>query len=304
MVFGSSMLMLLRHVRTTQYRSMISLQRGLANTNMPKKFHSPMMENEKTVIELLRDELKHENIQAYPIPSTDPHMSEYIAPYFSRREFVSGFTGSSGIAIVTLNEAVVFADGRYHTQLDIELDQSLKENLQEQSTPSEPTSLCSSQQAVTRFSSLRKGNWKAMKLGLPGVPSHLEYLSQQLKAGDTVGFDSLLHSASEVKKMKKIFHSKHILTKALTTGNNLVDRIWKENQPLYPNGKIRVHPVSIAGVSVSSKIAKIRMILREQKCDSLVISALDEIMWVLNIRGSDIPHNPVALGYLLVTAGE
>jgi Xaa-Pro aminopeptidase len=187
-----------------------------------------------------------ENIDAFIVPTDDPHMSEYTAPHYMRREFISGFTGSAGTAVITKDNSYLFTDGRYHNQAELELED----------------------------------DWVLMKQGLKDVPTISELLRGTLSPGATVGVDPLLHSAADVKKMFEVFKDKDI--KVSTVTENPVDAVWNscdDSRPSVPLGKIRVHPAEYAGKSVTEKLAEIRGKMQGKKVGGLVSSALDEIAW-------------------------
>jgi Xaa-Pro aminopeptidase len=222
----------------------------------------------------LRKLMKTESVDALIVPGEDPHMSEYVASCFNRREFVSGFTGSAGTVIITLDDAFLFTDGRYHQQAESELP---------------------------------KEGWNLMKQGLSGVPSPLELLTANLRKGSTVGIDPAIHSVATIRKYLSSFAKKNIQLKYLK--KNLVDEIWLTDRPAVPSSAIRVHPLQYAGKSVEEKLTDVRKLLEAENSlaaesktvDGLICSSLDEIMWLYNIRGSDVPFNPVSLCYALVT---
>eukprot|EP01038_Epipyxis_sp_PR26KG_P007198 gene7198-9823_t len=211
----------------------------------------------------VRNIMEQNNLDAIVIPTDDPHMSEYTALYFNRREFISKFTGSAGTAIITRNSSLLFTDGRYHNQAEKEL-------------PSD---------------------WILMKSGLKDVPTPSEYLYNTLPHGATVGIDPLVHSAESIKKIEKNFESKNIKVRSMLV--NPIDAVWT-NRPPKPDGMVRIHPIEYAGKSVHEKMNEIRVIMKEKKAHSLVITALDEIAWLFNIRGRDVPCNPVAVCYAVL----
>ena len=226
--------------------------------------------------------MHREGVDAIVVPTDDPHMSEYTAPHFYRREFISGFTGSAGefcsasnvilsprlgTAVVTLSHACLFTDGRYHSQAAMELSQE----------------------------------WTLMRVGVKDVPGVNEFLSSNLSSA-TIGIDPLVHSAAAYLKLKQAIETNNNTIKCLD--RNIVDEVWGEARPPAPNGKFRVHPLEYAGVSVTEKLASLRRSLNEKKQYAIVSSALDEIMWLFNIRGSDIPCNPVGISYAIVTLDE
>lgn len=216
----------------------------------------------------LRDMLTQKGIDAFIVPTDDPHMSEYTSPFFARREYISGFTGSAGTAVVMAQgKSMLFCDGRYHTQADLEVDAQ---------------------------------DWTVMKLGIKGVPTLQEFLSNFLAKGSTVGVDPALHAADGLKNLMTSLQSKSIHVKLLT--NNPIDTIWdKDQRPSAPQGLLRQHPLQFSGKSVAEKLLEIRELMNSNGVTALAVTALDEIAWLFNIRGCDVPCNPVAVAYALVT---
>ena len=228
----------------------------------------------KENVNLVRDIMSRESIDALIVPTDDPHLNEYIAPHFARREFISGFTGSAGVAVITKEKALLFTDGRYHRQAEMELS----------------------------------SDWTLMKVGLSDIPNHTDYLLQTMTSGTSVGIDPLVHSSSSVQALKDSLGCKEISLKFLRS--NPIDEVWHNYQtvqcnmarPTLPNSNVRIHPLQYAGKSVGQKLEEIRKLMldKNDKCDVLVLTALDEIMWLLNIRGSDVPCNPISYCYCIV----
>ncbi|GER55390.1 Xaa-pro aminopeptidase [Striga asiatica] len=237
------------------------------------------------------------NIDAYIIPSQDAHQSEFIADCYARRAYISGFTGSAGTAVVTKNKAALWTDGRYFLQAEQQLNSS----------------------------------WILMRAGNLGVPSTSEWLNGVMAPGSRIGIDppdtrssclhfyrpglisNLLRWDSWVIWGKSLFlfssDAAEKLKEAISTKNhelvylydvNLVDEIWKDSRPKRPNRHIRLHDLKYAGVDVSSKLSSLRSELANAGSSAIVITMLDEIAWLLNLRGSDVPHSPVMYAYLVV----
>ncbi|XP_057778182.1 aminopeptidase P2 [Salvia miltiorrhiza] len=205
------------------------------------------------------------NIDAYIVPSQDAHQSEFIAECYTRRAYISGFTGSAGTAVVTKNKAALWTDGRYFLQAEQQLPSS----------------------------------WILMRAGNLGVPTVSEWLNGVLAPGSRVGIDPFLFSSDSADELKEAISQKnHELVYVYDV--NLVDEIWKESRPQPPNRLVRVHDLKYAGVDVSSKLSSLRSELSSADSSAIVISMLDEIAWLLNLRGSDIPHSPVMYAYLIV----
>jgi Xaa-Pro aminopeptidase len=232
----------------------------------------PKLPGNNDIVQEVRSLMKKEAINAFIVPTDDPHMSEYTAPYFNRREFISGFTGSAGTAVLTSNESFLFTDGRYYLQAELEL-------------PS---------------------NWTLMRQGTAGVPNPLEFLSTTLPSGSTVGIDPTVHSIQSIRKMQLLFGKKNLHLKLLD--ENIIDRIWEKQKsaarPLKPSSFVRIHPLESAGKSIQEKIADLQVLLKSNEVHGLILSSLDEIMWVYNLRGKDVPCNPVSICYAMITKGE
>ncbi|KAL5701872.1 Xaa-Pro aminopeptidase [Ranunculus cassubicifolius] len=208
-------------------------------------------------------------IDAYIIPSQDAHQSEFIAECFMRRPYISGFTGSAGTAVVTKDKAALWTDGRYFLQAEKQLSPS----------------------------------WMLMRAGNYGVPTTSEWLNDVLAPGCRVGIDPFLFSADAAEALKEeISKKKHELV--YLHNANLVDEIWKDSRPGPPIQPVRLHDLKYAGLPVSSKLASLRSELARAGASAIVISMLDEIAWLLNLRGNDVPHSPVMYAYLVVETGS
>ncbi|XP_050221362.1 aminopeptidase P2 [Mercurialis annua] len=204
-------------------------------------------------------------IDAYIIPSQDAHQSEFIAECYMRRGYISGFTGSAGTAVVTKEKAALWTDGRYFLQAEKQLNSS----------------------------------WSLMRAGNPGVPTTIEWLNDVLPPGAKVGIDPFLFSFDVAVELKDaIAKRNHQLIYLYDM--NLVDDIWKDSRPKPPKNPIRMHGIEYAGVDVVSKLSSLRSQLLDAGASAIVISMLDEIAWLLNLRGADVPHSPVMYAYLIV----
>lgn len=223
-----------------------------------------MKEQIKERIEALRAEMRKGGVAAVIIPQTDPHQSEYIASHWQVRRFLSGFTGSAGSLVVTLGDALVWADSRYFLQAADQL---------------EGTGI------------------RLMKDGLPETPSIPQFLVSTLVKGSTVGIDGMLFSATETARLRDIF-SRHDIK--LDTSFDVVDNIWTD-RPALPTGEVFVHGVEYAGKTAVEKITEVLADTHSQGAESALISALDEIAWTLNIRARDVKCNPVATSYLYLS---
>ncbi|XP_071167709.1 LOW QUALITY PROTEIN: xaa-Pro aminopeptidase 1-like [Mytilus edulis] len=205
-----------------------------------------------------------EQIHAYIVPSGDAHQSEYIAPCDCRREFVSGFSGSAGTAVITNDKAALWTDGRYYLQAEKQID----------------------------------SNWILMKDGLPDTLSQAEWLTKELPVGGRVGVDPYLMSSETWKPMDKVLkEAGHML---VPVSQNLVDLAW-EDRPSPPQNPLMVLPDSYTGQTWEDKVLKVREKMKSKNCGAFVVTPLDELAWLFNLRGSDIQYNPVFFGYVVVT---
>nr|CAG8643857.1 6465_t:CDS:10 [Entrophospora candida] len=208
------------------------------------------------------------NLAAYVIPSEDAHQSEYTASRDARRAFISGFTGSAGLAVVTTDSAAMFTDGRYFLQAGQQMD----------------------------------SNWTLMKQGLPDVPTWQEYLTQNIPKGSRIGIDPQLISTSDAKSLNESLG--RIGSKMAYIDDNLVDLVWGDDRPPFPKNPVTVLPLKYAGCSRNEKIENLREELSKGNYHGFVISALDEIAWLFNLRGSDVLYNPIFFAYSLVTKND
>ncbi|KAF8018103.1 hypothetical protein BT93_H3107 [Corymbia citriodora subsp. variegata] len=203
-------------------------------------------------------------IDAYIVPSQDAHQSEFIAECYMRRAYISGFTGSAGTAVITKDKAALWTDGRYFLQAENQLNSS----------------------------------WILMRAGNLGVPTTSEWLNDVLAPGCRIGIDPFLFSSDAAEELKEAIAKKdHELV--LLYNVNLVDEVWKE-RPKPPNKPVRIHDLQFAGLDVASKLSFLRAELNDASASAIIISMLDEVAWLLNLRGSDVPHSPVVYAYLLV----
>ena len=206
-------------------------------------------------------------IKAFIIPSTDPHLSEYVAPHWMSREWISGFTGSAGTVVVLMNEAGLWTDSRYFLQAAKELEGS----------------------GITLY-----------KEKLPETPSITKYLSQKLKPGESVSIDGKMFSVQQVEQMKEELAAYSLQVDLF---GDPLKRIWRD-RPSIPNSPAFVYDIEYAGKSCEEKVAAIRAELTKKGAYALFLSALDEIAWTLNLRGNDVHCNPVVVSYLLITQDD
>lgn len=214
-------------------------------------------------IKMLREKMVEKNIDYYLVIDSDDHSSEYVDPHYKSRSYLSGFTGSAGIIIISKKEACLWADGRYHVQAE---------------------------------NQIKSSEIKLYKLGLEGVINYLDYLKRNVNDKETIGFDGRCFSLSELESIKEQFTSKDILFKI---DCDLVGDIW-EDRPEIHKDKAFSHDVKYCGVSREEKLKNVRIKMDELGVSNYVISSLDDIAWLLNIRGNDIPYNPVVVSFVLM----
>ncbi|MBP5629995.1 MAG: aminopeptidase P family protein, partial [Bacteroidaceae bacterium] len=218
-------------------------------------------------VEALREYLRKNELNAFIFPSTDPHQGEYVPEHWMTRQWISGFDGSAGTAVVTLSDAALWTDSRYFIAAEEQLE----------GTP-----------------------FSLMKDGLPETPSITEWLCNQLVEGEMVGLDGNVFTTAEIEEMGSSFDKAGI---KLRTDLDPAETLWTDRPPI-PKNKVEIQPLELAGESAESKIERVRQALREQKAEGLVISQLDEIAWLLNLRGSDVHCNPVFVSYVLLTQND
>lgn len=218
----------------------------------------------KQRIENIRDLMKEKNIYAYIVPSSDYHQSEYVGDYFKSREFMSGFTGSAGTLIISMDEAGLWTDGRYFIQAEQELKDS---------------------------------GIKLFKMGEEGVPTIEEYLLEKLPKNSTLGFDGRVMSVKEGQSLANKLAFKGI---NIEYKYDLVNDIWEDRCSL-PTGKAFLLGTEYSGESFSDKLSRIRAVMKEKKATTHILASLDDIAWLFNIRGRDVKSNPVVLSYAVIT---
>lgn len=212
----------------------------------------------------LRKVMKKENVDYYIIPSGDSHQSEYVPEYYKGRAYVSGFTGSAGTLLVGIEESYLWTDGRYFIQAEKELNGS---------------------------------GIKLMKMNIPGYPSLLEWIKNNVKEGKTLAFDGSTISANEYKNYKELAEKNGFNIKMK---KDLLNLIWN-NRPELSKEKIFIHDTKYCGKSTSEKLEEVRAEMTTLEGENYVVTSLDDIAWLFNIRGNDIAYNPVALAYALIS---
>ena len=214
----------------------------------------------KERIEQLRNEMRKRGIDACIVPSSDPHQSEYVAEHYTSRTFITGFTGSAGTAIVTLTQAGLWTDGRYFIQAENQLINT----------------------GVTLF-----------RMGNEGVPTVEAFLKKTLKKGAKIAFDGKVISIEYFRELKSTLESSGF---SYEVNEDLVDIIWKD-RPQEPCSQVVLHDVEYAGETRESKLARVAREMKTMGANYYVISGLDDIAWLLNIRARDIKCNPLTISY-------
>jgi Xaa-Pro aminopeptidase len=216
--------------------------------------------------EALRNLMRERGIAAYLVPSTDAHQSEYVPAWWRRREWISGFTGSAGDVVITLNEAWLWTDSRYYLQASEQLEGS---------------------------------GFQLMKSGMPDVPKISEWLATSLQRGDRVGFDPEVLSRKMHTDLEEDLSRRGI--ELLPVEGNLIDAIWTD-RPAVSNRSVRVLEEIYAGEPVGDKLDRVREKMKEMGADVHILSSLDGIAWLFNLRGEDVDYNPVFLSHAAVTS--
>ena len=215
-------------------------------------------------IEKLRSLMKEKDIFAYIIPSADYHQSEYVGEFFKGREFISGFTGSAGTVVITQEKAILWTDGRYFLQAEEELSTSCVE---------------------------------LYKMGQENVPTTFEYIENEVPSGSKVGFDGRTISAAMGAILELNLAKKNI---TISYEDDLLNEIW-EDRPALSDAKAFLLDIKYSGEDFTSKIARVREWMRENNTTTHILTRLDDIAWLFNIRGGDIKYNPVVLSYAVIT---
>ena len=220
----------------------------------------------KSRLAALRQEMKTRQLSAFIVPSTDPHSSEYVSEHWETRKWISGFTGSAGTAVITLEDAGLWTDSRYFIQAEEQL---------------EGTGI------------------RLFKDRLPETPSIGEWLGSVLKEGDKIGIDGWVNSHQEAFGLNNELKAKGLALETMT--EDIFDTLW-ENRPRLPQSPIFILDEARTGASCTAKINRIKEAIAKNGISAIILSALDEIAWTLNLRGNDVHCNPVFISYLLISA--
>lgn len=218
----------------------------------------------------LRELMKREHLSAFIFPSTDAHQSEYVADHWRGREWISGFNGSAGTAVVTMKSAALWTDSRYFLAAEEQLEDT---------------------------------ECQLMRLKMEGTPTIAEWLGKELQEVQSpeVGLDGMVNSYNYVKDLSYSLRKLGGIT--LRTNLDPLEQIW-ENRPSLPANPVEIQPLEYAGETLASKVVRIRKSLRELHADGMLVSALDDIAWTLNLRGTDVHCNPVFVSYLLIESDK
>ena len=218
----------------------------------------------------LRELMKREHLSAFIFPSTDAHQSEYVADHWRGREWISGFNGSAGTAVVTMKSAALWTDSRYFLAAEEQLEGT---------------------------------EYQLMRLKMEGTPTIAEWLGKELQdvQSPEVGLDGMVNSYNYVKDLSYSLRKLGGIT--LRTNLDPLEQIW-ENRPSLPANPVEIQPLEYAGETLASKVARIRKSLRKLHADGMLVSALDDIAWTLNLRGTDVHCNPVFVSYLLIESDK
>ena len=217
-------------------------------------------------LEDLREVMRREHLSAFIFPSTDPHQGEYVPDHWKGREFISGFNGSAGTAVVTLTSAALWTDSRYF--------------------------LAAAEQ-------LKDTEFQLMKQKMEGTPTIAEWIGKECGAGVEVAVDGMVNSTSSVRELIAELRKQGGMT--LRTNLDPLVQIWQDRPPI-PENPVEEYPLAYAGEAANVKIARIRQALRKLHADGMLMAALDDIAWTLNLRGADVHCNPVFVSYLLISS--
>lgn len=218
-------------------------------------------------VQQLRLFMEQHGLAAFVIPSTDAHGSEYVPSHWESRKWISGFDGSAGTAVVTMTSAALWTDSRYF---------------------------------IAAEAQLRDTPFQLMKERMAGTPTIAQWLCRNLKEGETVGIDGHVYAASEATALQEELKERGI---HLNDRYDPMASIWKD-RPAIPAAEISIQPLQYAGESVASKLERLRNRLKDAGCNAMMVSALDEVAWLLNLRGEDVHCNPVFVAYCLIKANE
>ena len=223
-------------------------------------------------LEKLREVMRREHLSAFIFPSTDAHQSEYVADHWQGRAWISGFNGSAGMAVVTMRSAALWTDSRYF---------------------------------IAAEEQLRGTEFQLMKLKVEGTPTISDWIASELSQNEDecreVGLDGMVNSYNDTMALISDLRKAGGIT--VRTNFDPLEQIWM-NRPAIPETPVEIQSLNFAGETVDDKIQRIRKALREHHADGILVSALDDIAWTLNLRGTDVHCNPVFVSYLLISSDQ
>lgn len=223
-------------------------------------------------LEKLREVMRREHLSAFIFPSTDAHQSEYVADHWQGRAWISGFNGSAGTAVVTMHSAALWTDSRYF---------------------------------IAAEEQLRGTEFQLMKLKVEGTPTISDWIASELSQNEDecreVGLDGMVNSYNDTMALISDLRKAGGIT--VRTNFDPLEQIWM-NRPAIPENPVEIQSLNFAGETVDDKIQRIRKALREHHADGILVSALDDIAWTLNLRGTDVHCNPVFVSYLLISSDQ
>jgi Xaa-Pro aminopeptidase len=214
-------------------------------------------------IAALRKLMQEKGFSAYIIPSSDAHLSEYVAEHWQSRKWISGFTGSAGTVVITLDKAGLWADGRYFIQAE---------------------------------NQIKDTEIELFKMGIPGFPTYIEWICQELKEDHKIGIDGSVFSVNNVKSMQKNFAENKL---EIVSDFDLIDNIWQD-RPAIPTATVFEHDIKFAGKSRTEKFEEIREEMKKQKLDYHLLTSLDDIAWTFNLRSNEIQSSPVTISFAVI----
>lgn len=225
------------------------------------------MKNVEQRVNALREYMSENGLNAFIVVSSDAHSSEYVADRWKAREWITGFDGSAGTAVITQNEALLWTDSRYW----LAAEKCFADNC-----------------------------YRLMKEGAPDTPTIVDWLCSNMHPGDTVGVDGTVCSVQEVKSWSSALSARAV---NIDLSKDPFSQLWS-NRPTVPLGKAEIMPVKLSGESAAEKINRLRKMLSEEGADGMVVTMLDEIAWLTNLRGCDVEYNPVVVAYMIVTTDK
>ena len=232
--------------------------------HMFQSFEDPSASNDTAArIAQLREIMRAEKIDAYLVPRADEHQGEYVPPQSERLQWLTGFSGSAGLAVIAKKKAALFVDGRYTLQAQKEVDNKIFE-----------------------FFEIPKSKVS-------------DWIGKNLTKNSIVGFDPKLHTVTDILRLEPAL-KKHEIKLRPIARSNLIDRIWDKTDHTSDIEKISIHPVKFAGQKHVDKLAQIQTTLKNANHDAAILTMPDSISWLLNIRGRDVAHNPVVLAFAII----